>query len=89
MIGGDIEIIHRTGEIEIAVGVEALDEGRALMAQIAFDFEVRVERERRQFAILQTPSELANAVPRPKDYVMCAAMRATPRPRRGCVPSSK
>src|SRR5262249_20662582 len=59
MIAGDIEIVHSTGQIEIAVGVEALDKVRALVAQIALDLEVRVERERRQFTILHGPAELA------------------------------
>ena len=59
MVGGDVEIIHRPRQIEIAVGVEPLDKGRALVAQIAFDLEIRVERERRQLAVLHPPPELA------------------------------
>ena len=59
MIGGDVEIIHRPRQIEIAVGVEPLDKGRALVAQIAFDLEIGVERKRRQLAILHPPPELA------------------------------
>ena len=38
-----IEVIHRARDVEIAVGIEAIDERRALMAQIAFDLEVGVE----------------------------------------------
>ena len=59
MVGGDVEIIHRPRQIEIAVGVEALDKGRALVAQIALDLEIGVERERRQLAVLHPPPELA------------------------------
>ena len=59
MVGGDVEIVHRPRQIEIAVGVEALDKGRALVAQIALDLEIRVERERRQIAVLHPPAELA------------------------------
>src|SRR5206468_9542730 len=59
MVAGDVEIVHRARQIEIAVGVEALDKGRALIAQIAFDLEIRVEREGRQLAVLHPPSELA------------------------------
>ena len=59
MIGGDVEIVHRPRQIEIAVGVEALDKGRALIAQIALDLEIRVERKRRQLAVLHPPPELA------------------------------
>ena len=59
MIGGDIEIVHRPRQIEIAVGVEALDKGRALITQIALDLEIGVEREGRQIAVLHPPPELA------------------------------
>ena len=59
VIGGDVKIIHRARQVEIAVGVEALDEGRALMAQIAFHLEVGIERERRHLAVLQAAAELA------------------------------
>ena len=59
MVGGDVEIVHRARQIEIAVGIEALDERRALIAQIALDLEIGVERECRQLAILHPPAELA------------------------------
>ena len=59
MIGGDVEIVHRPRQIQIAVGVEALDKGRALIAQIALDLEIGVERECRQVAVLHPPAELA------------------------------
>ena len=58
-VGGEIEIIHRAGQVEIRVGVEALDERAALMAQIGLHLEVRVERERRIFAVLKLAAELA------------------------------
>ena len=56
---GDVEIVHRARQIEIGVGVEALDEGRALVAQIALDLEIGVEREGRQLAVLHAAAELA------------------------------
>src|SRR5580700_2123828 len=40
MLGGKVEIIHRPSDVEVGVGVEAVDEGAALMAQIALDLEV-------------------------------------------------
>ena len=43
MIGGDVEIIHRPGQIEIAVGVKPFHERGTLIAQIAFDLEIGVE----------------------------------------------
>ena len=45
MVGGEVEIIHRAGEVEIGIGVEAVDESHALMAQIALDLEIGVEPE--------------------------------------------
>ncbi len=59
VIRGDVEIVHRPRQIQIAVGIEPLDEGRALIAQIAFDLKVRVEGKCRQIAILHPPTELA------------------------------
>jgi hypothetical protein len=58
MIGGEVEIIHRARHVEIGIGVEALDEGHALVAQIALDLEVGVEAEGRRFAILELAAEL-------------------------------
>ena len=58
-VGGEIEIVHRAGQVEIGVGVEALDERAALMAQIGLHLEVRVERERRILAVLKLAAELA------------------------------
>jgi hypothetical protein len=43
VLGGEVEIIHRAGDVEIGVGVEPVDEGAALVAQIALDLEVGVE----------------------------------------------
>ncbi len=59
MVGGDVEIIHCPRQVEIAVGIEPLDKRRALIAQVALDLEIRVERKRRQFAVLHPPPELA------------------------------
>ena len=59
MVGGEVEIVHRPGDVEIGVGVEAVDEARALVAQIALDLEVGVEAEGRRVAVLQVAAELA------------------------------
>src|SRR5450759_4082565 len=55
--GGEIEIVHRAREIEIRIGVEALHERDALVAQIGFDLEIRVERKGRILAILKLAAE--------------------------------
>ena len=59
IIGGEIEIVHRAGQVEIGIGVEALDESDALVAQIALDLKIGVEREGRVVAILKLAAELA------------------------------
>ena len=59
IVGGEIEIIHRPGEIEIGIGVEPLDEGDALVAQIELHLKIGVEREGRVVAILKTAAEFA------------------------------
>jgi hypothetical protein len=58
MLGGEIEIVDRPGDVEIAVGVEAVDEGRALVAQIALHLEVGVEGEALGGQVLQGAAEL-------------------------------
>ena len=45
VLGGEVEIVHRPGDVEVGVGVEAVDEADALVAQIALDLEVGVEAE--------------------------------------------
>ena len=59
MVGGEVEIIHGARDVEIGVGIEAVDEGRALVAQIALDLEVGVEAEAQRLAVLQIAAELA------------------------------
>ena len=59
VIGGEVEIVHRPRHVEIGVGVEAVDEGYALVAQIALDLEIGVEGEGRRLAVLQIAAELA------------------------------
>ncbi len=58
MVGGEVEIVHGAGQVEIGIGIEALDEDRALMAQVALDLEIRVEGEGRRLAVLQPAAEL-------------------------------
>ena len=57
---GQVEVVHRPGDVEVAVGVEPVDEGRALVAQVALDLEVGVEAENvSPRAVLQPAAELA------------------------------
>ena len=63
MLFRKIEIIHRAGDIEIAVRVEPPGEAAALVAQIAFDLEIGIEAEalgtlRPVGAVLQIAPEL-------------------------------
>ena len=55
--GREIEIVHRAADVEIGVGVEALDEAAALMAQIAFHLEIRPEAEGQRSPVLQSAAE--------------------------------
>lgn len=54
-----VEIVHRPGDIEIGIGVEPVDEGHALVAQVALDLEIGVEAEGDRLAVLQVAAELA------------------------------
>ena len=40
MSGGEIEVIHGFRDVKIRIGVEAIDELAAAIAQVAFDFEL-------------------------------------------------
>ncbi len=55
----EVEIVHRARDVEVAVGVEAIDEGRALVAQVALDLEIGIEAEAQRVAVLQRAAELA------------------------------
>ena len=59
VVAGEIEIIHRARQIEIGIGVEALDESDALVPQIGFDLKIGVERKCRIVAILKAAAEFA------------------------------
>src|SRR5205823_1215286 len=59
MVGGKVEIVHRAGQIEVGIGVEAIDESHALVAQVALDLEIGVETEGERFTVLQVAAELA------------------------------
>src|SRR5215469_2056386 len=59
MLGSEIEIIHRTGDIEIRIRVEAIDKCAALMAQIALDLEIGVETVGNLPTVLQIAPEFA------------------------------
>ena len=58
VIGGEIEIVHGAGDVEIGVGVEAVDEAQALMAQIALHLKIGIEAEGDLVAILEIAAEL-------------------------------
>ena len=64
VVGGEVEIVHRPRHVEIGVGVEAVDEGRALMAQIGFDLEVGVEAEGRLGRGPAAGGRISGAAPR-------------------------
>lgn len=57
MVGGEVEIVHRPRHVEIGVGVEAVDEAHALVAQITLDLEIGVEAEGQRLAVLQVAAE--------------------------------
>ena len=67
MLGGEVEIIHRPRDVEIGIGVEAVDEGAALVAQIALDLEIGVEAVGDRVAVLQVAAEFAVQRRLPKD----------------------
>ena len=59
MLGREVEIVAGAGDVEIGVGVEAVDEGDALVAQIVLDLEVGVEAIGDAAPVLQVAAELA------------------------------
>ena len=88
IVGSEIEIVHRARQIEIAVGIEALDERRALITQIALDLEIGVEPESRVVAVLKFAAEL----PMQRHVRQIGDVRGHARharPRRGLVPSTR
>ncbi|RDJ93880.1 AcrB/AcrD/AcrF family protein, partial [Lacticaseibacillus rhamnosus] len=62
-LGGEVEVVHRPCDVEVAVGIEAVDECRALMAEVALHLKVGVEAERLGGAVLQVAAELAPQFP--------------------------
>ena len=61
MIGRQIEIIHRAGEIEIGIGVKPLNKRNTLIAQIAFNLKIGIERKCRRVTILQIAARISGA----------------------------
>src|SRR3546814_11208365 len=60
MVGREGEIVHRTGDVEIGIGIEPLDERAALMTEIALDLKLRLAEVVDQVrAVLQVAAELA------------------------------
>ena len=58
MVGREVEIVHGARDVEIGIGVEAIDEAQALMAQIALHLEVGVEAEGDLLPVLEIAAEL-------------------------------
>ncbi len=57
IIGGEIEIIHSAGDVEVAVGIEAIDKAHALVAQIRFNAKISIEAVGDFAAILQSAAK--------------------------------
>ena len=55
---GQVEIVHRLGDVEVRVGVEAVDELAAAIAQVALHFEIHVEAEAEVLLAAQAAAEL-------------------------------
>ena len=54
---GQVKIVHRAGDVEIAVGIKAVDKAKALVAQIALNLKIGVKAKAFGIAILQTTTE--------------------------------
>ena len=59
---GQIEIVHRTGDVEIRIGIETVDKAQPLIAQIAFHLKICVKAKAFRAhasvgAVLQTTAE--------------------------------
>jgi hypothetical protein len=52
-----VEVIHRLGDVQIGVGVEAVHELAAAMPQITLHFEIHIEPEAEILLAAQTPPE--------------------------------
>ena len=52
-----VEVVHGPGDIQVRIGVEAVDEGDPLVAQVAFHLEVGVETVGDGVAVLQPAAE--------------------------------
>ena len=59
IIRREIEIVHRARQVEVGIGVEALDETDPLVAQIALDLKIGIEGERRIIPVLKPAAEFA------------------------------
>ena len=57
VIGREVEIVHCAGDVEIGIGIEALDEGAALMVEIALHLKIMPEPIGDSIAALQRAPE--------------------------------
>ena len=53
-----VEVVHHARQVEVAVGVEAVEEALALVLEVALDREVDAEAAQRLAVVLQPPAEL-------------------------------
>ena len=58
MPGGDVKVVHRLGDVQVSVGVKAIDELTAAVPEIAFDFEIDREVEAKGVFVAQAAAEL-------------------------------
>ena len=58
MAAAQIEVIHRPGDVEIAVGVEPFDEGGTLVAQVTLNLEVSLKTKGEIVPILKVAAKL-------------------------------
>ena len=59
MLRRQVEIIAGARDVEVGIGVEALDKRNALMAQIILHLKIGVEAIGHSLAILQVAAEFA------------------------------
>ncbi len=58
MLIGQVEVVQRLGDVEVAVSVEATGELVAVVFEVAFDLELGLEFVAIALAPLQPPAEL-------------------------------
>ena len=54
---GEVKIVHRARDVEIAVGIKAVDKAKSLITQIAFNLKIGVKSEAFGIAVLQAAAK--------------------------------